>query len=141
VDETWARGARLLFLPPYSPDLSPIDQVFAKLKHQLRKAAQCTQEATWRRIGTVLGNVSVDECANYLRNSGYASVYCHPKLVAQRIQTVVIAVPFGHDVRRLGVRYRARYVSMGLGWGVPTHAPVIFLHARATSGSQRLLSV
>jgi transposase len=69
-----ARGARLLFLPPYSPDLNPIEQVFAKLKHLLRKAAERTQEATWRRIGTLLDNFTAAECANYLRNSGYASI-------------------------------------------------------------------
>ena len=69
-----ARGARLLFLPPYSPDLNPIEQVFAKLKHLLRKSAERTQEATWRRIGSLLDAFSPQECANYLRNSGYASI-------------------------------------------------------------------
>ncbi len=49
-----AKGARLLFLPPYSPDLNPIEQVFAKLKHLLRKAAERTKEATWQRIGLLL---------------------------------------------------------------------------------------
>jgi transposase len=68
-----ARGARLLFLPPYSPDLNPIEQAFAKLKHLLRKAAERTQEATWRRIGSLLDAFSPQECANYLVNSGYAS--------------------------------------------------------------------
>ena len=68
------RGARLLFLPPYSPDLNPIEQVFAKLKHLLRKAAERTQETTWRRIGTLLDTFTAQECANYLRNSGYASI-------------------------------------------------------------------
>ena len=67
-------GARLLFLPPYSPDLNPIEQVFAKLKTLLRKADERTVEATWRRIGALLDAFSPDECANYLRNSGYASV-------------------------------------------------------------------
>jgi transposase len=65
-------GAHLLFLPPYSPDLNPIEQVFAKLKALLRKAAERTVEATWRRIGTLLDHFSADECANYLVNSGYA---------------------------------------------------------------------
>lgn len=65
-------GARLLFLPPYSPDLNPIEQIFAKLKHLMRKAAERTHEATWRRVGTLLECFSPDECANYLRNSGYA---------------------------------------------------------------------
>ncbi|MCT2399322.1 transposase, partial [Novosphingobium mangrovi (ex Huang et al. 2023)] len=68
-----ARGARLLFLPPYSPDLNPIEQVFAKLKHLLRKAAERSVEATWRRIGSLLDDFPPNECANYLRNSGYAS--------------------------------------------------------------------
>lgn len=66
-----ARGARLLFLPPYSPDLNPIEQVFAKLKHLLRKAAERSVEDTWRRIGTLLDAFPPHECANYLRNSGY----------------------------------------------------------------------
>ena len=66
-------GARLLFLPPYSPDLNPIEQVFAKLKLLLRKAAERSVEATWQRIGTLLDTFPPHECANYLRNSGYAS--------------------------------------------------------------------
>jgi transposase len=68
-----AAGAKLLFLPPYSPDLNPIEQVFAKLKTLLRKAAERSVEATWRRIGTLLDAFSPNECANYLKNSGYAS--------------------------------------------------------------------
>jgi transposase len=68
-----ARGAKLLFLPPYSPDLNPIEQVFAKLKHLLGKAAERTKEATWRRIGTLLEYFSQTECNNYLVNAGYAS--------------------------------------------------------------------
>ncbi len=65
-------GARLLFLPPYSPDLNPIEQAFAKAKHLMRKAAERTAEATWRRIGAILGTFTPDECANYFANSGYA---------------------------------------------------------------------
>ena len=65
------KGARLVFLPPYSPDLNPIEQVFAKLKHLLRKAAERTHEATWRRVGSLLECFSPEECAAYLRNSGY----------------------------------------------------------------------
>ena len=68
-----AAGARLLFLPPYSPDLNPIEQVFAKLKLLLRKAAERSVEATWQRIGALLDAFPPDECANYLRNSGYDS--------------------------------------------------------------------
>ena len=66
-------GAHLLFLPPYSPDLNPIEQVFAKLKTLLRKAEERTVEATWRRIGQLLDCFSPSECANYIANSGYAS--------------------------------------------------------------------
>ncbi len=68
-----ARGARLIFLPPYSPDPNPIEQVFAKLKHLLRKAAERTHEATWRRIGSLINTFPPQECANYLTNAGYAS--------------------------------------------------------------------
>ena len=66
-------GARLLFLPPYSPDLNPIEQVFAKLKHLLRKAAERTAQATWQRVGSLLDAFSPAECQNYLTNAGYAS--------------------------------------------------------------------
>jgi len=66
-------GAKLFFLPPYSPDLNPIEQVFAKLKTLLRKAARRTVETTWRQIGALLSEFSPNECANYFRNSGYAS--------------------------------------------------------------------
>ena len=68
-----AVGARLFFLPPYSPDLNPIEQVFAKLKTLLRKAAERTVEATWQRIGSLLDCFKPAECANYFRNSGYVS--------------------------------------------------------------------
>jgi transposase len=68
-----AVGARLLFLPPYSPDLNPIEQVFSKLKHLLRKAAERTAEAVWKRIGELLNHFSAEECKNYLVNAGYAS--------------------------------------------------------------------
>ena len=68
-----AAGAKLFFLPPYSPDLNPIEQVFAKLKTLLRKAAERNVEATWRRIGALLKAFSPQECANYFRNAGYAS--------------------------------------------------------------------
>ena len=68
-----AVGAKLFFLPPYSPDLNPIEQVFAKLKALLRKAQERSVDATWKRIGALLDEFSPSECANYIRNSGYAS--------------------------------------------------------------------
>lgn len=67
-------GAHLLFLPPYSPDLNPIEQVFAKLKTLLRRANERTIENTWRRIGRLLECFSAAECANYIRHAGYASI-------------------------------------------------------------------
>jgi transposase len=67
-------GAHMLFLPPYSPDLNPIEQLFAKLKHLMRIAEPRTVEATWRKVGQILDLFSPAECANYLKNSGYASV-------------------------------------------------------------------
>ena len=69
-----AAGAKLFFLPPYSPDLNPIEQVFAKLKTLLRKADERTVEATWQRIGSLLSRFSPTECAKYLINAGYASI-------------------------------------------------------------------
>ena len=66
-----AAGAKLLFLPPYSPDLNPIEQLFAKLKTLLRKAAERSVDAGWKRLGALLNRFPPHECANYLRNSGY----------------------------------------------------------------------
>jgi transposase len=68
-----AAGAKLFFLPPYSPDLNPIEQVFAKLKAFLRKSDPRTSDDTWRTIGSLIGCFSPNECANYLANAGYAS--------------------------------------------------------------------
>ncbi len=63
-----AKGAHLIFLPPYSPDLNPIEQVFAKLKHLMRKAQPRNVEATWTKVGELLDIFSPKECANYLVN-------------------------------------------------------------------------
>ena len=68
-----ARGAHLIFLPPYSPDLNPIEQVFAKLKHLMRGDQPRTVEDTWRKAGQLLHLFSPAECANYLANAGYGS--------------------------------------------------------------------
>ena len=64
-------GAKLFFLPKYSPDLNPIEQVFAKLKHLLRKAEARTFEAICLALGNILQAFTPDECANYFANSGY----------------------------------------------------------------------
>ena len=66
-----AAGASILFLPPYSPDLNPIEQVFSKLKTLLRKTAARTVDALWSAIGNLLDAFSSHECSNYLANSGY----------------------------------------------------------------------
>lgn len=68
-----ATGARLLFLPAYSPDLNPIEQAFSKLKHLMRKAAERTVERTWKQAGALLARFTPQECGEYLVNSGYAS--------------------------------------------------------------------
>ena len=64
-------GARIFFLPKYSPDLNPIEQVFAKLKHLLRKAAARTADTVYAAIADALDAFKPQECANYLKNSGY----------------------------------------------------------------------
>ena len=66
-------GAKLLFLPKYSPDLNPIEQVFAKLKHLLRKAAARTAEDLTAAVGRLLTAFTPQECTNYFRNAGYTS--------------------------------------------------------------------
>src|SRR5208282_3119723 len=68
-----AAGARLLFLPKYSPDLNPIEQLFAKLKGFVRKAAPRTLDAVSDTIAQALATIPPDECANYLTGAGYAS--------------------------------------------------------------------
>ena len=65
-------GARLLYLPPYSPDFNPIEMLFAKLKALLRAAAARSTSALWDRIGEILNSITSDECTNYLRHAGYA---------------------------------------------------------------------
>jgi transposase len=69
-----AAGARLWFLPPYSPDLNPIEQAFAKIKHWMRKAQKRTVDDTWRHIGNLVADITPGECQNYFANAGYASV-------------------------------------------------------------------
>jgi transposase len=67
-----AVGATLVYLPPYSPDFNPIEQLFAKLKALLRKAAERSVEDLWSRIGDLLDAFEPAECTNYFRNAGYA---------------------------------------------------------------------
>ncbi len=66
-----ASGAKLLYLPPYSPDLNPIEKLFAKFKALLRKAATRSRDALWAEIGKILDCFTPGECANYFASSGY----------------------------------------------------------------------
>jgi len=70
IEET---GATLRYLPPYSPDLNPIENLFSKLKTLLRKAALRTVDALWTEIGNLLNAFSPQECQNYFRNAGYVT--------------------------------------------------------------------
>lgn len=65
-------GARVLYLPPYSPDLNPIELAFSKLKRLLREATERTKDALWQTIGRLLERFSPAECANYIRHCGFA---------------------------------------------------------------------
>ena len=67
-----AAGARMLYLPPYSPDFNPIEQLFAKLKALLRKAAERSLDGLWNRIAALLNAFTPLECTNYFSNAGYA---------------------------------------------------------------------
>ena len=72
-DAIRAARAHLLFLPPYSPDPNPIEQMLAKLEHMLRDAAERTVETTWRRIGALPERFTPRECSNYVVSAGDAS--------------------------------------------------------------------
>jgi len=73
-----ARGASLVYLPPYSPDLNPIEQAFAKLKALLRKIAARTVSALWDALGDIVQRFNPQECVNYLANTGYVPIKRNP---------------------------------------------------------------
>ena len=68
-----ATGATLLYLPPYSPDLNPIEKFFSKLKALLRKAAKRSIDALWKEIGDLLDAVTPSECSNFFASCGYVN--------------------------------------------------------------------
>ena len=72
-DAIIAQGARLIYLPPYSPDLNPIEQAFAKFKAALRKAAERTREGLWHTIDRTLDLYPPQECRNFFTKAGYAT--------------------------------------------------------------------
>jgi transposase len=67
------KGATILYRPPYSPDLNPIEQAFSKIKTLLRKAAERSFDALWAAIGRIIETIRPQECRNYFTNSGYVS--------------------------------------------------------------------
>ena len=67
-----AAGAELRYLPPYSPDLNPIEQAFSKLKAHLRKHAERSVDGLWERIGALMAEFNPTECRNFFNNAGYA---------------------------------------------------------------------
>jgi putative transposase len=73
-DAIRAAGARLWFLPKYSPDLNPIEQTFAKVKHWMRLAQKRSGDDIWPHLGYLVDTIKPDECARYFENAGYASV-------------------------------------------------------------------
>ena len=89
-----AASATVLYLPPYSPDLNPIEKLFSKLKSLLRKAARRSLDALWTEIGQLLDTVSSNECANCFASSGYVlnleTLYALPALLAA--QAIVICM-------------------------------------------------
>jgi transposase len=96
-------GAKLFFLPKYSPDLNPIEQVFAKLKHLLRKAAARTVDTVCTAIAEVLDAFTPEECANYLKNSGY-----QPNAIAL-LCNCRPGAPFNANDRRLPAGFLPRH--------------------------------
>jgi transposase len=68
-----AAGATVVYLPPYSPDFNPIEQVFAKLKWLIRSAKERTVDGLWTLLGTLIDRFPPNECRNYFRHCGYAT--------------------------------------------------------------------
>jgi transposase len=97
-----AAGASILYLPPYSPDLNPIEQLFAKLKALLRKAAARTKDALWQLIGHLLAAVPSSECANYLNHCGHGSIQ---RENACLMTCVASAAKMGHHLRAAARRW------------------------------------
>jgi transposase len=79
-DAIEAAGARVLYLPPYSPDLNPIELVFAKFKWLVRSADARSVESLWRLCGQLLDRFAPDECTNYFRHCGYTATQIHEAL-------------------------------------------------------------
>jgi transposase len=70
-----ANGAQFFLLPPYLPDMNPIEMAFSKLKTLLRQAPERTRDGLWNRIGELLDRFTPAECANYFHAAGYGESY------------------------------------------------------------------
>ena len=77
-----AAGARLWYLPPYSPDLNPIEQAFAKIKHWMRSAQKRSIDDICRHLGGLITTIQPNECSNYFENAGYTSIKTRNALAA-----------------------------------------------------------
>jgi transposase len=75
ISQVQAASAEFFLLPPYSPDLNPIEMAFAKLKTLLRQSPERTVEGLWRRIGELIDYFRPDECDNYLKAAGYGDPF------------------------------------------------------------------
>lgn len=116
-----ARGAALLYLPPYSPDLNPIEQAFAKLKALLRKTAARSIDTLWAALGDLLGRFAPHECSNYFANAGYVRSIRNPlqrtesnrcrlldirKIHADASWTIYIRTAFGNSAAMRSMKMR-----------------------------------
>jgi transposase len=99
-------GARLFYLPKYSPDLNPIEQFFAKVKHWLRKAARRTTETVYEAIGPILDTVTSAECANYFANAGYNQIETHLALARCGTAKIAIANPLASRAPARDLRFQ-----------------------------------
>lgn len=73
IEAIESAGASVWYLPPYSPDLNPIEKLWSKVKSWLRRVAADTQDGLVRAVGEVLRNVAANECANYFKSCGYGT--------------------------------------------------------------------
>jgi transposase len=81
-------GAKVLYLPPYSPDLNPIEKLFSKLKTLLRKAAPRATEELWTEIGALIHTLAASECDNYFASSGYVGTQIRNSLAISLLQSI-----------------------------------------------------
>ena len=106
-----ANGAQFFLLPPYSPDMNPIEMAFAKLKTLLRQAPERTRDGLWNRIGELLDQFTPGECANYLR-ADMAS-HCENALAVQPLGDLGNPSPLISRAHQLVVAWLPRPIAAG----------------------------